>query len=177
MKGESLVNAHSVLLAGGDGKSRGCVRGNASMLCSYTSAIDILAERFACQSVGRQVTFTLPLSYCMSAKRTAIALQLVKQLTYVASGSTPASVGPEPALFATSLCRAAHSIANRNVGLFGWSRGWAFQLICINTLLTFSCFRAQTLTTCSPAGLTVYMREGPTSLILSLSLHKFLLGL
>ncbi|KAL0052674.1 hypothetical protein WJX82_005877 [Trebouxia sp. C0006] len=59
----------------------------------------------------------------MSAKRTAIALQLVKQLTYVASGSTPASVGPEPALFATSLCRAAHSIANRNAGLFGWSRG------------------------------------------------------
>ncbi|KAL0036562.1 hypothetical protein WJX79_000391 [Trebouxia sp. C0005] len=59
----------------------------------------------------------------MSAKRTAIALQLVKQLTSVASWSTPASVGPEPALFATSLCKAAQSIANRNVGLFGWSRG------------------------------------------------------
>ncbi|DBA86013.1 hypothetical protein WJX77_010551 [Trebouxia sp. C0004] len=59
----------------------------------------------------------------MSAKRTAIALQLVKQLTSVASGSTPASVGPEPAWFATSLCRAAQSIVNRNVGLFGWPRG------------------------------------------------------
>ncbi len=146
------------------------------MLCSYTSAIDIVDERFACQSVGRQVTFTLPLSYRMSAKRTAIALQLVKQLTSVASGSTPASVGPEPALFATSLCRAAQSVANRNVGLFGWPRGWAFQLICTNTLLRFNCFRAQTLTTCSPAGLTVLTREGLTSPILSRSLHRFLLG-
>ncbi len=134
-------------------------------------------ERFACQSVRRQNSFTLPLSYRMSAKRTAIALQLVKQLTPVASGSTPASVGPEPALFATSLCRAAQSIANWNVGPFGWPRGWVFQLICINTLLRFECFRAQTLTTCASAGLTVLTREGLTSPIPSRSLHRFLLGL
>ncbi len=143
------------------------------MPCSYTSAIDILDKRFACQSVERQLTFTFPLSYRMSAKRTAIALQLVKQLTSVASGSTPASVGPEPALFATSLCRAAQSIANRNVSLFGWPKGWAP----VDLYQHIADIQLQTLTTCSPAGLTVHTREGLTSPILSHSLHRSLLGL
>ena len=81
-------------------------------------------------------TVTLLSFCCMSAQRIAVALQLVKQLTPFACRSTPAAFGSDPAVIASSLCRAAQLLVDRAFEPPGWSRGYVLRNMCLDRITT-----------------------------------------
>lgn len=99
---------------------------------------------------------------CMSAQRIAVALQLVKQLTPFACRSTPAAFGSDPAVIASSLCRAAQLLVDRASEPPGWSRGCVFHNMCLDRITTSSAPEAG-IERCGFAGFTVRSKDRHTS--------------
>ena len=118
-------------------------------------------------------TLILRLLCCMSAQRTAVALQLVKQLTPFASRSTPGAFGSDPAVIASSLCRAAQLLVDRASEPPGWSRGCVLHNMCLDRITT-SAAPETGIERCGFAGFTVRSKDRYTSRTPQPFLHRTL---
>ena len=142
------------------------------MLCTCY-AFPGTEQTTTCRDVTVLSTSILLLLCCMSAQRTAVALQLVKQLTPFASRSTPGACGSDPAVIASSVCRAAQLLVDRASEPPGWSRGWVLHNTCLGQITTPAAPEAG-IERCGFAGFTVRSKDRYTSRTPQPFLHRTL---